>query len=193
MTRSDDLYSLPPNLPIPANDGSCDHLAGSSWPSVLLRSTRGTYVSLAAVRAAWLVVYCYPRTGLPDKDPPGGLAAWDSIPGARGCTPQACSYRDHHAELVQHGAHVFGVSTQDTEYQRDVVDRLHLPFELLSDSELELARALQLPTFSVAGKTLIKRLTLVGREGRIKKCFYPVFPPNADAGNVLRYIRGDAA
>ena len=193
MIRSDDLYSLPLDLPIPVDDGSCDHLAGLPWPSVQLLSTRGTWVSLAAIKAEWLVVYCYPRTGLPDQDPPGGLAAWDSIPGARGCTPQACSYRDHHAQLVQHGAHVFGVSTQDTAYQREVVDRLHLPFELLSDSGLQLARALQLPTFSVAGQTLIKRLTLVGRGGRIDKCFYPVFPPNSDASNVLRYISRDAA
>ena len=141
MSRSDDLYSLPPDLPIPADDGSCDHLVGSLWPAVPLRSTRDLYVSLAAVKAEWLVVYCYPRTGLPHDDPPGGLAAWDAVPGARGCTPQACSYRDHHAELVKHGAHVLGVSTQDTEYQREVVDRLHLPFELLSDSKLELARA----------------------------------------------------
>jgi peroxiredoxin len=190
--RSDDVYSLPRDLSIPVDDGSCDHLAGLLWPSVPLRSTRGSYVSLAAVKAAWLVVYFYPRTGLPHLDPPGGLAAWDAIPGARGCTPQACSYRDHHTALVQHEAQVFGVSTQDTEYQREVVNRLHLPFELLSDSELELARALQLPTFSVAGQTLIKRLTLIGRGGRIEKCFYPVFPPNADAGNVLRYICGAA-
>ena len=131
--------------------------------------------ALPIFKAEWLVVYCYPRTGLPDHDPPGGLAAWDAIPGARGCTPQACSYRDHHADLVKHGAHVLGLSTQDTEYQREVVDRLHLPFELLSDSKLELARALQLPTFSVAGQTLIKRLTLVGRGGRIGKCFYLFF------------------
>jgi len=193
MIRSDNLYSLPADLPIPVDDGSCDHLAGLSWPSVPLRSTRGIWVSLAAVEAEWLVVYCYPRTGLPHQDPPGGLAAWDAIPGARGCTPQACSYRDHHAQLVQHGAQVFGVSTQDTEYQREVVERLHLPFELLSDSTLELVRALRLPTFSVAGQTLIRRLTLVGRGGRIDKCFYPVFPPNSDAGNVLRYISRDAA
>jgi len=189
MIRSDDLYSLPSNLPIPGDDGACDHLAGLLWPPASLQSTRGTHVSLASVKAEWLVVYCYPRTGLPDQDPPGGIAAWDAIPGARGCTPQACSYRDYHAQLVQHGTEVFGISTQDTEYQREVVDRLHLPFELLSDSELELARALQLPTFSVAGQTLLKRLTLVGRGGRIEKCFYPVFPPNADAENVLRYIR----
>jgi len=192
MPRSDDLYSLPPDLPIPVDDGSCDHLAGLLWPSVPLRSTGGTWISLADVKTEWLVVYCYPRTGLPDQDPPGGRTAWDAIPGARGCTPQACSYCDHHAEIVQHGGHVFGVSTQDTKYQCEVGQRLQLPFELLSDSDLALARALQLPTFSVAGQTLIKRLTLVGRKGRIAKCFYPVFPPNADAGNVLRYIRGDA-
>jgi peroxiredoxin len=188
MSRSDNLHSLPPNLPIPVDDGACAHLPGMSWPSLPLRSTRGTWVSLAAVEAAWLVVYCYPRTGLPDQDPPGGLAAWDSIPGARGCTPQACSYRDHYSELIQRGAQVFGVSTQDTDYQREVVERLHLPFELLSDLELKFAGALRLPTFSVAGQTLIKRLTLVGREGRIERCFYPVFPPDADAGNVLRYV-----
>jgi peroxiredoxin len=193
MMRLEDLYSLPPNLPIPVDDGACGHLAGLLWPAVRLQSTRGTYVSLASVEAEWLVVYCYPRTGLPDQDPPGGLAAWDAIPGTRGCTPQASSYRDHHGELVHQGAHVFGVSTQDTEYQREVVDRLHLPFELLSDSELDLARALQLPTFSVADQTLIKRMTLVGRRGRIEKCFYPVFPPNADAGNVLDYIRRNSA
>jgi peroxiredoxin len=145
-------------------------------------------VSLAEVQAEWLIVYCYPRTGRPDRDPPGGVAAWDLIPGARGCTPQACSYRDHHSELTQLGAHVFGVSTQDTAYQREVVDRLHLPYELLSDSRLELAHALRLPTFSVDGQTLIKRLTLVGRQGRIATCFYPVFPPTEDAENVLRYI-----
>jgi len=193
MSRSDDLYSLPPDLPIPIDDGACDHLAGALWPSIPLRSTRGSQVSLTAVNAEWLVVYCYPRTGLPDQDPPGGLAAWDASPGARGCTPQACFYRDHHAQLAQHGARVFGVSTQNTEYQREVVDRLHLPFVLLSDSALELCRSLRLPTFFVAGQTLIKRLTLVGRKGRIEKCFYPVFPPNTDAENVLQYIRRNLA
>src|SRR5262245_65408789 len=188
MSRSDDLYLLPPDLPIPRDDGSCDHLAGSMWPALPLRSTRGLYVSLASIKAEWLVVYCYPRTGLPDQDPPGGLAAWDSIPGARGCTPQACSYRDYNSELIQRGAQVFGVSTQDTAYQQEVVERLRLPYELLSDSALELARALRLPTFSVAGQNLIKRLTLIGRRGRIETCLYPVFPPNSDAAKVLRYI-----
>jgi peroxiredoxin len=190
MSRSDNLYALPPDLPVPLDDGSCDHLPGLLWPSVSLLSTNGRRVSLAAVEAEWVVVYFYPRTGLPDQDPPGGLAAWDSIPGVRGCTPQACSYRDHYSELIRRGIQVFGISTQDSDYQREAVNRLHLPFELLSDSELELARALRLPTFSVAGYTLIKRLTLIGSGGCIERCFYPVFPPDADAENVLSYIDG---
>lgn len=188
MSRSDNLYALPADLPVPEDDGACDHLPGLPWPSLALRSTRGRSVSLAEVEAAWLVVYCYPRTGLPDQDPPGGLAAWDSIPGVRGCTPQACSYRDHHSELARYGAQVFGVSTQDTAYQQEVEARLHLPYELLSDLELAFARTLRLPTFSVAGHTVIRRLTLIGRRGRIETCLYPVFPPDADADNVLRYI-----
>ena len=190
MPRSDDLYALPLDLPVPLDDGACQHLAGLAWPRVSLRSTSGRLVSLAdeAAAAEWLVVYFYPRTGLPDRDPPGGLEAWDSIPGARGCTPQACSYRDHRSELARHGAQVFGVSIQDSTYQREVVDRLHLPYDLLSDSRLELAGALRLPTFTVAGHTVIKRLTLIGRIGRIETCFYPVFPPDADAENVLHHI-----
>ena len=146
--RSDDLYSLPDNLPIPMDDGACDHLAGMAWPSAELPSTDGALVSLAAVakETPWLVVYFYPRTGLPDQDPPGGLAVWDAIPGARGCTPQACAYRDHHAELRARGARIFGVSTQDTAY---------------------------------------RRLTLLGRGETIERCFYPVFPPDADAANLL--------
>lgn len=193
MSRSDNLYALPAGLPVPVDDGACKHLPGMAWPSISLASTAGRLVSLAAEPARWLVVYFYPRTGLPDQDPPGGLQAWDSIPGARGCTPQACSYRDHRSELARFGAQVFGVSTQDTTYQQEVVDRLHLPYELLSDSRLELANALRLPTFSVAGHTVIKRLTLIGRGGRIEACFYPVFPPDADAANVIRYISGGAA
>src|SRR4029077_16564430 len=131
-----DLYALPAGLPVPIDDGACDHLPGREIPDLALPAPSGRSIELRSLGPGWTVIYCYPRTGLPDEDPPGGLAAWDAIPGARGCTPQACSYRDHHAEFVQHGAHVFGVSTQHTEYQCEVVDRLHLPFELLSDSEL---------------------------------------------------------
>src|SRR5688500_20296223 len=141
MPRSDDLYALPKDLPVPEDDGACDHLLGMAWPTLPLPATGGQMVSLANVQANWLVVYFYPRTGLPDQDPPGGLAAWDSIPGARGCTPQSCSYRDHQQELRERGAQVFGVSTQTTEYQREMAERLHLPFEVLSDSRLELTRA----------------------------------------------------
>ena len=188
MARSDDLYKLPDDLPVPADDGACDHLTGMAWPAVALPATSGRTVSLAAAAEPWLVVYCYPRTGLPDQDPPGGLQAWDSIPGARGCTPQACAYRDHHAELRSLGCAVFGVSTQTTEYQREAAERLHLSFELLSDARLELAKALRLPTFTVAGQTVLKRLTLIGTRRGIERCFHPVFPPDADAGNVLRYL-----
>jgi peroxiredoxin len=193
MPRSDDLYALPTELPVPIDDGACRHLPGMAWPNLSLPSTAGRLVSLAAEAADWLVVYFYPRTGLPDQDPSGGLQAWDSIPGARGCTPQACSYRDRRAELARFGAQVFGVSTQDTAYQQEVVARLHLPYELLSDSRLELTSALRLPTFSVVGHTVIKRLTLIGRAGNIEACFYPVFPPDSDAGHVLRYIAADAS
>jgi len=190
MSRSDDLYSLPAGLPIPADDGACDHLHGMRWPALALPSTGGGSVDVAAVEADWQVLYFYPRTGQPDRDPPGGLKQWDAIPGSRGCTPQACAYRDLHADLRALGARVFGVSTQDTEYQREAAERLHLPFPLLSDASLELTRALRLPTFVVAGQTLVKRLTLVGDRERIERCFYPVFPPDEDAENVLRYLRG---
>lgn len=187
--RTDNLHSLPQDLPVPENDGACDHLAGLEWPPIALPSTRGAHVSLREVDADWVVVYFYPRTGRPDEDPPGGMAAWNSIPGARGCTPQACSYRDRHRELTELGAEVFGVSTQDTEYQREAADRLHLPFQLLSDARLDVARALTLPTFEFAGMTLIKRLTLILRRGRIVRCFYPVFPPDSDAERILEYLR----
>ncbi|HZN02595.1 MAG TPA: peroxiredoxin [Candidatus Polarisedimenticolia bacterium] len=186
--RSDDLYSLPLGLPVPVDDGACDHLPGRPWPVLRLPSTSGGTVALAEVDTDWQVLYLYPRTGQPDRDPPGGVRRWDAIPGSRGCTPQACAYRDLHAELRDLGCRIFGISTQDTDYQREAAGRLHLPFPLLSDGGLELTHALRLPTFEVAGMTLLKRLTLIGRRERIERCFYPVFPPDADAGNVLRYI-----
>jgi peroxiredoxin len=190
MARSDDLYTLPAGLPIPVDDGACDHLHGMRWPDLALPSTGGGTVAVAEVDTFRQVLYFYPRTGQPDQDPPGGLKSWDAIPGSRGCTPQACAYRDHHAELRGLGARVFGVSTQDTAYQKEAADRLHLPFALLSDDRLELTRALRLPTFVVAGQTLIRRLTLVGDRERIERAFYPVFPPDEDAANVLQYLRG---
>lgn len=185
MTRSDDLYALPANIAVPEDDGACDHLPGLPWPDVALPSTAGRSVSIGAIPAESVVVYFYPRTGRPDREPLGGAQAWNAIPGARGCTPQACSYRDHYRELKALGAEVFGVSTQDTAYQREAVERLHLPFELLSDERRELATALRLPTFDVEGMTLIKRLTLLVRDGRIARCFYPVFPPDADAERII--------
>ncbi len=185
MPRTDNLYELPPDLPAPVDDGAADHLRGLHMPSVPLPSTAGGLVDLAELPGR-TVVYCYPRTGEPDKDSPPG---WDEIPGARGCTPQACAFRDHHAELQALGARVYGLSTQTTAYQQEVVARLHLPFDLLSDAELRFAAALHLPTFEIAGMTLIKRLTLIIRDGTIEHVFYPVFPPNRSAADVVAWLR----
>lgn len=184
MPRSDDLYELPSGLPVPADDGACNHLLGMQVPSAPLASTAGRGVDLSALPGT-SVVYCYPRTGLPDQDPPAG---WDEIPGARGCTPQACAFRDRHAELLTLEAQVFGLSTQDTAYQLEAAGRLHLPFELLSDQDLLLTRALDLPTFEAGGATLIRRLTLIVTDGRIEKVFYPVFPPDKNATAVLAWL-----
>ena len=186
--RADDLHSIPESLPVPQDDGACDHLRGALLPPVRLRATSGAMVELAREGRPWLVVYCYPRTGRPDAEPAGGLAAWNAIPGARGCTPQSCAYRDHYAELAALGATVFGLSTQDTAYQSEAVERLHLPYPLLSDERLELARALRLPTFTFAGAELVKRLPMIARAGRIEEVFYPVFPSDADAGRVIEWL-----
>jgi peroxiredoxin len=177
-------YELPNDLPVPEDDGAADHLPGMRLPSVPLASTLGEIVDLSALPGR-TVVYCYPMTGRPDRSLPAG---WDEIPGARGCTPQSCSFRDHHAELRSLGASVFGSSTQDTEYQREAATRLHLPFALLSDSDLALAGALGLPTFEVDGMVLLKRLTLVIDEGWIEKVFYPVFPPDRSAEEVVEWL-----
>ncbi len=184
MPRSDNLYELPQNIPVPVDDGACDHLPGLRLPSMLLRSTTGRSIDLASL-AGRTVVYCYPRTGRPDQDPPQG---WNEIPGARGCTPQSCAFRDHYRELRALGAQVFGLSTQDTNYQREAVERLHLPFELLSDEQLAFAHALRLPTFQVESMTLIKRLTLIIADGVIEKVFYPVFPPDKNAEEVIAWL-----
>jgi len=157
-------------------------------PSIGLRATSGLTVDLSKEGQPWLVVYCYPRTGRPDQEPLGSAAAWNAIPGARGCTPQSCAYRDHHGELAALGARVYGLSTQDTEYQSEAVQRLHLPFPLLSDARLEFTRALRLPTFTFAGLELIKRLTLIARAGQIEEVFYPVFPSDADAERVIEWL-----
>jgi peroxiredoxin len=190
MGRSTDLHTLPADLPVPTDDGACDHLPGMQLPSVPLASTAGGTVDLAALPGL-TVVYAYPRTGEPDKDPPPG---WDAIPGARGCTPQSCAFRDHYGELRALGVDaVYGLSTQTTAYQREAAGRLHLPFALLSDPDLAFARALRLPTFEVAGMALIKRLTLIVRDGRIAHVFYPVFPPDRNAAIVIDWLRGQSA
>lgn len=188
MPRSDNLYQLPENLPTPIDDGACDHLWGMEIPSLSLLATSDQYVDMSRLNGR-SVIYCYPRTGEPDKDPPPG---WNEIPGARGCTPQSCAFRDHFQELKALGARVFGLSTQDSNYQMEAVKRLHLPFPLLSDEFLKFTNALKLPTFSVAGMTLIKRLTLIVKNGRIEHLFYPVFPPNQNAAQVIAWLAAHA-
>lgn len=185
MARKDNIYELPKDLPIPLDDGACNHLFGVQLSSVPLVSTDDRIVDLARISGR-TVVYCYPRTGKPDQDPPQG---WDEIPGARGCTPQSCAFRDHYKELRALGAEVFGLSTQDTGYQKEAVERLHLPFQLLSDERLLFAEALKLPTFRVESMTLIKRLTLVVRDGFVEHVFYPVFPPDKNADEVIGWLR----
>jgi peroxiredoxin len=181
-----DLMKLPDDLPMPVDDGAASHLAGMRMPDIALPSTGGTAVNLSELTGR-TVVYAYPRTGEPGKPSPEG---WDAIPGARGCTPQSCGFRDHFAELRAAGVtHLFGLSTQDTDYQREAATRLHLPFPLLSDAELRLTAALRLPTFTVGGMTLIKRLALVIDGGAITKVFYPVFPPDQNATEVMAWLR----
>jgi peroxiredoxin len=184
----DNLQQLPADLPEPTDDGAADHLPGRRLPPVSLASTDGGRVDLAALPGT-TVVYCYPMTGRPDRDLPEG---WDEIPGARGCTPQSCSFRDHHEELGELGARVFGLSTQGTEYQREAAERLHLPFGLLSDEGLVFAKEIGLPTFEVEGDVLMKRLTMVVDDGRISKVFYPVFPPNESADEVIEWLSARA-
>jgi peroxiredoxin len=173
-------------LPVPEDDGAARHLPGLRVPSIPLAATDGTSVDLA-VHAGRVVVYGYPRTGRPGEPNPDG---WEAIPGARGCTPQSCAFRDHFAELRALGVdHLYGLSTQDTAYQREAAERLHLPFPLLSDEPLALTHALRLPTFTTHGMTLLKRLTFILRDGVIEHVFYPVFPPDRNAGDVVVWIR----
>jgi len=186
MASTHDPNVLPADLPVPDDDGAARHLTGMRLPSLPLAATDGAKVDLAKLSGR-TVVYIYPRTGRPGVPTPEG---WDAIPGARGCTPQSCSFRDHFAELRSLGvAHLFGLSTQDTDYQREAVDRLHLPFVILSDAELQFTRALSLPTFEVTGMTLLKRMVLIIDDGIIAKVFYPVFPPDASAAVVVGWLR----
>jgi peroxiredoxin (alkyl hydroperoxide reductase subunit C) len=176
-------------IPEPEDDGAAAHLTGAAVPDVPLKATDDSTVSLGRVPGR-TVVYAYPRTGRPGEAPL--VEDWDMIPGARGCTPQACAFRDHHNELLAAGAgHVFGLSTQDTAYQREAAERLHLPFALLSDAELELVQALRLPTLEAAGEMLIRRLTLVIDDGSIVKVLYPIFPPDRNAADVLAWLKAN--
>lgn len=188
MPTPHDPTFLPDDLPIPVDDGAARHLTGRKIPDVSLPATDGTRVN-----PAWLpgraVAYIYPRTGVPGQDLPTG---WNAIPGARGCTPQSCAFRDHFAELTALGVtHLYGLSTQDTAYQREAAERLHLPFPLLSDAELKFAKALNLPTFEVDGMALIRRMALVIDDGTITHVFYPVFPPDRNADEVIAWLQAE--
>jgi peroxiredoxin len=186
MTTAHNPNVLPADIPAPQDDGGARHLTGLKLPAVALAATDGSKVDLSKL-AGRTLVYIYPRTGVPGQAPPDG---WDAIPGARGCTPQSCSFRDHFAELKRLGvAHLFGLSTQDTAYQSEAAERMHLPFPVLSDEKLELARAINLPTFTVAGMTLHKRMALVIDDGVISKVFYPVFPPDKNAADVIAWLQ----
>jgi len=182
-----ELTRLPENLPRPINDGAADHLSGQALPPLMLVSTSGEHISLDALGPGRSILYVYPLTGRPDVDLPDG---WDMIPGARGCTSEACDFRDHHTQLREAGAaRVFGLSSQETSYQRELVSRLQLPFAMLADPQLALAVSVGLPTFATGGMTLYKRLTLVVRDGVIEHVFYPIFPPSTHAQQVLTWLR----
>ncbi len=176
-------------IPSPSDDGKADHLEGMALPDISLPATKGTSVRLSGLRGL-SVIYVYPMTGRPDRDLPDG---WNQIPGARGCTPQSCSFRDHYAELREWGVQgLFGLSTQTRDYQAEAAERLHLPFPLLSDADQVLGKALDLPGMEVAGQYLHKRLTMIAKDAVIAKVFYPVFPPDKDADNVIDWLRSHA-
>ncbi len=185
---SDHLLVLPSNLPVPEDDGACDHLFGAPVPSLTLASSQVS-VNLAALAAGRGVLYIYPRTGSPDRSVPDG---WDAVPGARGCTPQSCAFRDHVGELEGLGARVAGLSAQTLPEQEEVAGRLRLPYPVVADPELRLARELGLPTFTFEGVELYKRVTLILARGLIEHVFYPVFPPDRNAADVVAWLRARA-
>lgn len=179
------LNQLPTDLPAPQDDGASNHLKGMKLPPVSLNATNGTVVHLGEIKGR-LVIYCYPMTGQPNIALPDG---WDQIPGARGCTPQSCSYRDHYQALKALGAEVIGLSVQSTDYQKEMVDRLHLPFLVVSDADYQFQKALNMPTFVAAGMTLLKRVTLIANHGVIEAVHYPIFPSDSDPAWVIDYLR----
>lgn len=182
-----DFTTFPADLPVPDDDGAARHLPGAALPALALPATDGTSVRLDELPGR-TVVFAYPRTGRPGEEPPGGELGWNAIPGARGCTPEACSFRDEIARFRALGVRVHGLSAQDTDYQREAAERLHLPYTLLSDSELRLTAALGLPTFEVQEMTLLRRLTLLVEDGRIADVIYPVFPPDRGAALALERL-----
>jgi peroxiredoxin len=179
------LNQLPPDLPIPQDDGATDHLKGMKLPDVALPTTHGNTIDFGKLPGLW-VIYCYPMTGQPDVALPDG---WDLIPGARGCTPQSCSFRDHYQEIRAMGAEVVGLSVQATEYQKEMAGRLHLPFPVVSDMHYQIQQALNLPTFEVAGMRLFKRVTFIAHQGVIEAVHYPIFPSDSDPAWVLGYLK----
>jgi peroxiredoxin len=179
---------LPPGIPAPQDDGAARHLTGARLPDLTLPATSGAPVNLSKLKGR-TVVYVYPRTGVPGVDT---LPGWDDIPGARGCTPQSCSFRDHFGELRRLGvAQLYGLSTQDTAYQREAATRLHLPFAILSDDKRALSKAMKLPTFTTSGMTLLKRMAWVIDDGTITHVFYPVFPPDKSAADVIAWLQAN--
>ena len=184
MTENRNLQSLPADLPRPEDDGACDHLVGRPLHAQALASTAGGTLDLAT-RAGRTVIYCFPRAGRPDVPLPEG---WNDIPGARGCTPQSLAFRDQYDDIRALHADVAGISTQTPDEQAEIAERLNLPFPLLSDAEQRFATSLDLPTFEVDGRTMIKRLTLIVTEGIIDQVFYPVFPPDKAAEEVIVWL-----
>ncbi|GAB7364707.1 hypothetical protein MBLNU230_g5507t1 [Neophaeotheca triangularis] len=185
QTTSPSWAAFPTDLPVPVDDGACDHLTGLKLPSLTLKSTSDDSINLSTLPGL-TILFCYPRTGGPNETVP---ETWNSIPGARGCTPQACSFRDNFQDFKSLGvSRVFGVSTQDTAYQREIKDRVHLPYDLLSDEGLEFVEALGLPTFEWEGRKLSKRLSMVVEEGIVRKVWYPVFPPSENARQVRQWL-----
>jgi len=180
------LNALPESLPIPVDDGLAEHLFGLTFPDIILPATNGTQVHFSALVEKNIVIYIYPLTGQPGIPLPDG---WDEITGARGCTPQACDFSDHYQTLKTLSAEVFGLSSQTTQYQLELNNRLHLPFDLISDADFSLKKQLQLPTFKVQGLQLYKRITLVVMKNKIKKVFYPIFPPNQHARQVIDFLQ----
>lgn len=189
MSAQEDFHSLPAGLPEPRDDGAADHLLGMSLPVLSLPSTLGGEVELREASRGRVAVYVYPRTGVPGEPLPEG---WDLIPGARGCTPQSCAFRDHAAELRARGVCILGVSAQTAAEQREFAEREQIPYPLLSDASLRLAATLKLPTFAVAGMRLYRRLTFIAAAATIEKVFYPVFPPERNAEDVQAWLDGQA-